>query len=122
MPVASKTIVAGFGGALGKHIDAGLVDRVEKLMQSVPCSGRSQRVAVGLRRQGKAVRHPDALIRQNRIELAKRRVLSAHRRNIVQPNVAEPAYGIAGSIAILDSLIYAQRDMLILLSGRDPWP
>ena len=87
----SEDDVAGFGRALGKDIDAGLVDAVEKLMQPVPCPSRRQRVAVGLRREGEAVRHPDAPIRQSRIELAKRRVLSAYCRNVVQPNVAEPA-------------------------------
>ena len=83
--------VPGFAGTLGKYIDAGLVDPVEKLMQPVPCPSRRQCVAVGLRREGEAVRHPDAPIRQSRIELAKRRVLSAHCRHVVQPNVAEPA-------------------------------
>ena len=61
-------------------------------MQPVPCPSRRQRVAVGLRCEGEAVRYPDAPIRQSRIELAKRRVLSTHCRNVVQPNVAEPAH------------------------------
>ena len=87
----SEHDVAGLGGPLGKDVDAGLVDPVEKLMQPVPCPGRRQRIAVGLRREDEAVRYPDAPIRQNRIELAKRCVLSAYCRNVVQPNVAEPA-------------------------------
>ena len=39
-----------FGGAGGQHINAGLVDGVEKLMQSVPGSGTVECGAVGLGR------------------------------------------------------------------------
>ncbi len=85
---------AGLGGAAGKLVDAGLIERVEQRMQSVPCAGRGQRVAVGLSGQRKSVRHPDALSRQNRIEFAQRRVLSAHGRDIAQPNIAEPTNAI----------------------------
>ena len=70
--------VPGFAGTLGKYIDAGLVDPVEKLMQPVPCTSRRQRIAVGLGCEDEAVRYSDAPTRQSRIELAKGSVLSTH--------------------------------------------
>lgn len=107
--------VPGFAGTLGKYIDAGLVDPIEKLMQPVPCTSRRQRIAVGLGCEDEAVRYSDAPTRQRRIELAKGSVLSTHRRNIVQSNVAEPAH-VPGS-RHSRSLIYIKS---ILLRPCDP--
>ena len=57
-----------------------LVEAVEKLMQPVPCLSRGQRVAVGSRGQGEAVRHADPGPTKMRIELAQRSILAAHQR------------------------------------------
>ena len=80
-----------------------------------PMLRRRQRIAVGLGREGEAVRHSDAPTRQSRIELTKGSVLSTHCRNIVQPNVAEPAH-VPGS-RHSRSLIYITS---ILLRPCDP--
>ena len=82
--------LACFGSALCEDIHAGFIEPVQKLMQLVPCSGRSERVAVCLGRQGKTIRNSDALSRKNGIKLPERSVLAANDRNIAEMNIAEP--------------------------------
>ncbi len=79
-------------GAFLQQIDVGLVEPVQKIVKLVPGVRRGQRVAIGLGGEREAVRHPDALRRENRIKLAERGVLAADQSNIVQPGISEPAH------------------------------
>jgi hypothetical protein len=79
--------------AFREQSDPGLIDPVEELVQSLPCAGCGQSLAIGVRSQDESIWDPNALIRQNGIELAERSIFSAHQADIVQPDILEPTQG-----------------------------
>ncbi len=81
---------ARLGGALGEIGDAPLVDPGKQVTKLFPRSSLRQRVAIGASRQREAIRHPDALRRQRRIQLAQRSGLAAHQGNVLEPDILEP--------------------------------
>ena len=113
--------LACFGSALGKDIHASFIEPVQKLMQLVPCSGRGERVAVCLGRQGKTIWNSDALLRKSGIKLPERSVLAANDRNIAEMNIAKPTNIALGDHRVdvleVETLVHTAADLLICLKG-----
>ena len=80
---------AGFGGCGSKPLDLAFVETVEKLMKFVRNSALQQRIAIGVRYDGKAIWNSHPFGRESRIQLAKRRGLAANKPDVVQSDFEE---------------------------------
>src|SRR5512135_29837 len=75
---------AGFSGSLGEIRNPLLVDLGKEVSKLIPGSGLRQRITIGCRGQGKAVRNPDALRRKRGIKLAEGSRLASHEGNVFE--------------------------------------
>ena len=80
---------ARLGGYGRKLLDLALVETVEKPMKLVRDAGLQQRIAIGVRRDGKAIGDSNPFGRERRIQLAERRGLAADKPDVVQSDFEE---------------------------------